>query len=99
MNILNDEIKEKAATDKTSKQLQSYWGYKCNTELCKATEVKKVPAVFLEWVIANYNEKLIPKTSLAAALKYVDLSPDDVDINDGMVDEEESFDDLLRRMD
>jgi len=96
MNILNDEIKEKLQADKTEQTATKLLGViSGNTELCKATEVKKVPAVFLEWVIANYNEKLIPKTSLAAALKYVDLSPDDVDINDGMVDEEESFDDLL----
>jgi len=30
-----------------------------NVDLCKSTEAKKVPADYLEWVISNYNEKLI----------------------------------------
>jgi hypothetical protein len=40
------------------------------------------PSKLLEWVISNYNEKPIPKTSLATALSYVDLNPDDVNIHD-----------------
>jgi hypothetical protein len=100
LNILNDAIIEKLKTDKieqTASKLLSVIGG--NTELCKATGVKRVPAEFLEWVITNYNEKLIPKTSLAAALNYVDLSPDDVNINGTHEKEEESFDDLLGGMD
>ena len=27
-----------------------------NIDLCKATEVKRIPAEYLEWVISNYNE-------------------------------------------
>lgn len=53
-----------------------------NIELCKATEIKKVPAEFLHWVISNYNEKLIPKKSLEVALKYVDLNADDLNVID-----------------
>lgn len=98
--ILNDAIIEKLKIEKmkhtASKLLNVIGG---NTTLCKTTEAKKVPAEFLEWVISNYNEKLISKTSLASALKYVDLSPDDVNINDNQQDEEDSFDDLLRGMD
>lgn len=100
LNILNDEIIEKLKIEKieqtASKLLNVIGG---NIELCKSAEAKKIPAEFLEWVISNYNEKLIPKTSLAAALNYVDLSPDDVNINDSQDKEEESFDDLLRGMD
>lgn len=100
LNILNEVIIEKLKIDKieqtASKLLNVIGG---NTELCKAAEAKKVPAEFLEWVITNYNEKLIPKTSLATALNYVDLSPDDVNINDKDEIEEESFDDLLGGMD
>lgn len=54
----------------------------------------------MEWVITNYNEKLIPKSSLVTALGYVDLSPDDVNIiNDKDEKEEEGFEDLLGGMD
>lgn len=70
-----------------------------NTALCRVSESKKVPSEFLEWVITNYNERLIPKTSLANALNYVDLCPDDVDINDENVKEDKDFDDLLGGMD
>ncbi len=100
LNILNDAIIEKLKIDKieqtASKLLNVIGG---NTELCKATEAKKVPAEFLEWVITNYNEKLIPKASLVTALNYVDLSPYDVNINDSPDEVEESFEDLLRGMD
>lgn len=100
LNILNDTIIEKLRIDKieqtASKLLNVIGG---NTGLCRAAKAKKVPAEFLEWVITNYNEKLIPKTSLATALNYVDLSPDDVNINDKDEEEEESFDDLLGGMD
>lgn len=100
LNILNDNIIEKLKMEKieqtASKLLNVIGG---NTKLCKITEAKKVPAEFLEWVISNYNEKLIPKKSLEAALKYVDLNADDVNVNDKQQDEDESFDDLLRGMD
>lgn len=100
LNVLNDEIIEKLKIEKieqtASKLLNVIGG---NTELCKSAEIKKIPAEFLEWVVSNYNDKLIPKTSLAAALSYVDLSPDDVNINDSQIKEDESFDDLLRGMD
>lgn len=99
LKILNDNIIEKLKIDKTeqtaSKLLNVIGG---NTKLCKAADVKKVPAEFLEWVISNYNEKLIPKTSLAVALNYVDINPDDVNIYDEYEKdekEEDNFDDLL----
>ena len=100
LNILSDNVIEKLKMEKieqtASKLLNVIGG---NTELCKTIEAKKVPAEFLEWVISNYNEKLIPKKSLEAALKYVDLNADDVNVNDNHQDENESFDDLLRGMD
>ena len=96
LGLLSDTISEKLKMDKieqTASKLLSVIGG--NTKLCKVTEAKKVPADFLEWVITNYNEKLIPKTILAAALSYVDLSPDDVNINASQSKDDESFDDLL----
>lgn len=98
--VLNDVIIEKLRIEKieqtASKLLKVISG---NIELCKTTEAKKVPAEFLEWVISNYNEKLIPKKSLETALNYVDLNADDFTDNRENPDEEESFDDLIRRMD
>ena len=71
-----------------------------NVDLCRSTEVKKVPAEYLEWVISNYNEKLIPIKSLETALKYVDLKVEDIEILTEVEKvEDESFDDLFRRMD
>jgi len=60
---------------------------------------QNLPAEFLEWVISNYNEKLITKNSLETALNYVDLKVDDVNVMDSQKDEEESFEDLIRGMD
>lgn len=100
LGILDDTIMEKLKIEKieqTAKKLLNVIGG--NSKLCKMTEAKKVPAEFLEWVISNYNEKLIPKKSLETALNFVDLKVDDVNIIDFQEDEEESFDDLIRGMD
>jgi Zn-dependent peptidase ImmA (M78 family) len=100
LNFLNETLIDKLKTDKaeqTASKLLTVIGG--NIELCKSSEAKKVPAEFLAWVITNYNEKLIPKKSLETALKYLDLSVDDVNINNEEPDEEDSFDDLIRGMD
>jgi len=48
------------------------------TDLCRQTYAKKIPAEFLEWVLYNYREKLIPKQTLERALQYFDSSASDV---------------------
>ena len=78
LGYINDPVSDKLKMDKnkrTASRLLSVIGG--NIDLCKATDVKKVPAEFLEWVIGNYNEKLIPKQSLEKALSYLDLQADD----------------------
>lgn len=35
------------------------------------TEVKKIPFHYIEWVISNYTENLIPIESLEKALYYI----------------------------
>ncbi|HHX24595.1 MAG: ImmA/IrrE family metallo-endopeptidase [Tepidanaerobacteraceae bacterium] len=70
-----------------------------NIDLCKATEVKRIPAEYLEWVISNYNEKLIPIKSLEATLNYVDLRVEDLNLSHEEREDDESFDDLLKGMD
>lgn len=100
LNILDDTIMDKLKFEKmeqTATKLLNVIGG--NIELCKTNEAKKVPAEFLEWVISNYNEKLIPKKSLETALNYVDLKVDDVNIMDSPKYEEESFEDLIRGKD
>jgi len=52
------------------------------TDLCRPTLAKKVPAEFLEWVLYNYHEKLIPKQTLEKALQYFDSSIADVLVED-----------------
>lgn len=59
-------------------------------------EVKVIPEEYLEWVISNYNEKLIPIQSLETALNYVDLTADDVkNLIEDVFDDEESLEDLM----
>lgn len=52
------------------------------TNLCRPTLAKKVPAEFLEWVLYNYREKLIPKQTLEKAFQYFDSSIADVLVED-----------------
>ena len=98
-DILMDKLKLEKLEKTTSRLLNAING---NIDLCKPTEAKRVPAEYLEWVISNYNEKLIPTKSLEAALKYVDLKAEDLEGLSEDEDEEEdneSFDDLLSWMD
>lgn len=79
----------------TAKLLKAIKG---NANLCQAAEAKKIPAEYLEWVIFNYQEKLIPKKSLETALGYVDLTAEDFENLQEEMDEDISFDDLLKEM-
>jgi Zn-dependent peptidase ImmA (M78 family) len=45
-----------------------------NVQLCRASEAKRVPPVFLKWVAENYRNKLIPIESVKNALKYLEFS-------------------------
>lgn len=94
-NILDNlrfEKVEKTAT----KLLNAIQG---NADLCKSSEAKKIPAEYLEWVISNYYDKLIPRKSLETALNYVDLNVEDFADLPEELKKDESFDDLLRGMD
>ena len=95
-DILLDKLKLEKMEQTTSKLLKAISG---NIDLCSPTEAKKVPAEYLEWVISNYNEKLIPKKSLEVALNFVDLKAEDFENSQEDIEDEESFDDLLRGMD
>lgn len=69
-----------------------------NSDLCKSADVKKVPAEYLEWVISNYTEKLIPKTSLENALNYVGVNVENFE-NPTDEEDEEICDNFFRRID
>lgn len=97
---LDDEqisrLKHEKAENTASKLLNTING---NINLCKSTDAKILPAEYLEWAISNYNEKLIPKSSLETALKYVGLTADDLDLPPEEPETEENLDDLIRGID
>ena len=98
LGIIDENLLEKLKIEKmeqtTAKLLNAING---NADLCKSSSAKKIPAEYLEWVISNYTEKLIPKKSLEAALNYVDINAEDFE-NPMNEDAEESFDELFGRM-
>jgi len=93
-NLL-DKLKVDKLENTATKLLNAVKG---NLDLCKSTNVKKVPVKYLEWVISNYNEKLIPINSLESVLKYIDINVDDLELPSHITEDDESFDDLLGRM-
>ncbi|WP_125154743.1 ImmA/IrrE family metallo-endopeptidase [Clostridium rectalis] len=96
-NTVGNELKLEKIEKKISRLLNAING---NVDLCKPAEVKKVPADYLEWVISNYTEKLIPVNSLEKVLKYVDLNAEDLEnLPEDELEEDESLDDLIGRMD
>lgn len=100
LDVLDEPIFDKLKLEKmektTTKLLNAING---NSDLCRSSEAKKVPAEYLEWVISNYNDKLIPIKSLELALNYVDLNAEDFEIPAEEHNNDESVDDLLRGMD
>src|SRR5665648_383532 len=98
LRIIDENLLGKLRIEKmeqtTAKLLNAING---NSDLCKSSSAKKIPAEYLEWVISNYAEKLIPKKSLETALNYVDINAEDFE-NPIDEDTEESFDDLFERM-
>lgn len=61
---------------------------------------KTVPSEFLEWVLSNFQDKIIPQETLNKALTYFDLLPGDVgiDLSEASNEESEDLDDLIRRL-
>lgn len=100
LDVLDEPLFDKLKLEKmektTTKLLNAING---NSDLCRSSEAKKVPAEYLEWVISNYNDKLIPIKSLELALNYVDLNAEDFEIPAEEHNNDESVDDLLRGMD
>ncbi len=101
LGILNNEVSNELKLEKIEKTISRLLNaINGNVDLCKPAEVKKVPADYLEWVISNYTEKLIPVNSLEKALNYVDLNAEDLEnLSEDEFEDDESLDDLIGRMD
>ena len=105
LGILNDAIIYKLKLEKIEKKISRLLNaINGNTDLCKSTEVKMIPSDYLEWVVSNYMEKLIPINSLEKALNYVDLKAEDIeklldDVSEDDQEDTEGLDDLIGRMD
>lgn len=100
LGVLTDRVRKKLALEKVENKISKLLGaINGDIDLCKITNVKKVPAEYLEWVISNYTEKLIPISSLEKSLRFVDLSAEDLEnLTEEDVNDEESLDDLIGRM-
>lgn len=101
LGVLNDAINSVLKQEKVQKTIARLLNaINGNIDLCKPTEVKKIPVDYLEWVVSNYTEKLIPINSLEKALGYVNLKAEDLEIlSDDEFKDDEDLDDLIGRMD
>ena len=101
LGILNDTMIHKLKLEKIERKISRLLNaINGNTDLCKPTEVKMIPFDYLEWVVSNYMEKLIPINSLERALNYVDLKAEDIEkLSDDEPEEAQDLDDLIGRMD
>ena len=71
-----------------------------SASLCQASYIKKVPAEFLEWLISNYDMRLISKETVQRTLDYFGLRADDI-VDDIDVDNniEEELSDMIGGLD
>ncbi len=99
LGILNDTIISKLKLEKIEKKISKLLSaINGNADLCKPTEVKMIPADYLEWVVFNYTEKLIPISSLEKALNYLDLKAEDVErLSEDESEDDQNLDDLIWR--
>lgn len=63
-----------------------------NSQLNAASDIIQIPSEYIEYVIYNYNHNAIPVETLEKALKYCNLSMDDV--RDKLVEHSDEGDDL-----
>jgi len=101
LGILDEKLIDKLKVEKLEKTISRLLNaVNGSVDLCKPMEAKKIPAKYLEWVVSNYNEKLIPIKTLEKALNYVDLKPEDLEnLSEDEIEDEESLDDLIGGMD
>lgn len=84
------KLKEEKTEKRISKLLQVV-GY--SAELCFPSKTRNIPKIFLYWAISNYENNLIPKSTLEKALKYFNIEFDDIGLQEN-VRAEDNFDDL-----
>lgn len=101
LDVLNYTVTSMLKSEKIEKTISKLLNaINGNIDLCKPAGVKKIPVDYLEWVISNYTERLIPISSLEKALDYVDLKAEDLEILSGEEEkDDEDLDDLIGRMD
>ncbi|MFW5972339.1 MAG: ImmA/IrrE family metallo-endopeptidase [Bacillota bacterium] len=100
LNILNSDLKEKLIMEKfenkVTRLLKTING---NIDLCKPSNVENIPAEYIEWVITNYNNKLISLESLEKAISYIGLTSDDLEnLSEEDGEDDENIEDLLGRI-
>lgn len=74
--VTYDKLKLEKKERTTTKLLSIING---NLGLCTSSNIKSIPPQYIEWVIKNYNEKLVPVESVNKALQYVGLTVGDVE--------------------
>lgn len=71
-----------------------------SASLCQPSNIKKVPAEFLEWLISNYNKRLISKDTVQRTLDYFGIKADDiVDVIDINKESEEDLREMIGGID
>ncbi len=71
LGLLKEAIFDNLKLEKKEKTVTELLKPIGKPELIKPSNVKQIPAEYLEWVISNYREKLIPKSSLELGFKVL----------------------------
>ena len=72
-----------------------------NEALNRTSNDKRIPEVYMDWVVDNYNHGVIPKKTLEKVLGYFDIRVEDIsdDLLVSEVEQEEDLDDLIGGID
>lgn len=95
---MRDQIDCQKNQQKVTNLLQVTGG---NSRLNVSSNEKRIPGRYLEWVIYNYNQGLIPEETLRKALQYFNVTVDDIsdELHPVQIECEDDLEDLIGGMD
>ena len=101
LNKISGVLKSRLETEKNEKKvsnlLKMIGG---NSRLNLVTEEKHIPSEYMEWVVDNYNNRVIPLETLERSLGYFDVSMEDIsdEIHLVLTEDNDNLEDLIGGM-
>lgn len=98
LGVLNHKEKVRLDNEKKQKKVSNLLKITGgDRRLNLETHEKRIPGEYVEWVIDNYNNAVIPKETLLKAISYIDITLDDIseEVHPSNMNVNEDLDELI----